>query len=402
MRPIKILHAVGSLNRGGIETWLTNIVRLGRPEMRIDFLLASEPGCSGDYEKLVQDAGCRIFYRPQVSKLAKRLQILGLYPQDDSVGILLKSGCYDVFHVHGDEFVGDLVKIAYSACTPVRVAHCHSTLLARGKKGLEMSIRHGRFTLVGRPRILKYSTDLVACGRDAGRFMAGKTWGSDARSKIVYCGVPLADFSKALAASNRESLLERHKLPADAIIVGHAGSMGPVPVKNHEFLIRAFRELSTRNSRYHLVMAGDGPLRPSLEHLVQQLNLSSRVRFTGLIPDVPAHMAHLFDVHVLPSLAEGLPVVAIEAAAAGLYTVMSENVTEEVIEHLPGRIERLSLSTPLARWADRIELGISMREPPSVGLARVQKSVLSIGSSADALVSLYRSRLAALGKTASE
>lgn len=395
MTHMKILHAVGSLNRGGIETWLTNIVRLGRPEMRMDFILGAGPGESGDYEKVVQDFGSRIFYRKQVSRIAKRMRVMGLCPQDDTLRTLLKSGNYDVFHVHGDEFTGDAVREARLAGTPVRVAHCHHTMLTRGKVGAEMVVRRARFRLVDRPRIMRYATDLLACGRDAGRLIAGEAWQSDPRCKVVYCGVPLADFSRSWQKADRSALLNRYSLPSDAIVVGHAGSMGPVPVKNHEFLIRAFDELSRRNRRYHLVMAGDGPLRQSLESLVRQLGLSTRVTFAGLISDVPAHMAHLFDVHVLPSLAEGLPVVAIEAAAAGLYTVMSENVTEEVVDHLPGRIERVSLSAPLAHWADRIESGVGLREPPAAGLARVNSTPLSIEKSAQDLIDVYSGRLAA-------
>lgn len=390
----KVLFSVGSLRRGGIETWLTNIVKLRRPELRIDFLLDANPGESGDYERLVQSEGCRLFYRPTRSFVTKRATMLGLWPADPSVYHLLRLGRYDVFHVHANEFNGDAMLLAKRAGVPVRIAHCHHTQLARGKKGLEMVIRRLRHETLDRVRLLNNATDICACGRDAGQLLTGNRWATDSRCKVIYCGVPLGDFSKAWALSDRISLLKRHSLPADAIVIGHAGSMGPVPVKNHEFLIRAFRELSLRDSRYHLVMAGDGPLRPILESLVRELNLSTKVRFAGLISDVPAHMAHLFDVHVLPSLAEGLPVVAIEAAAAGLYTVMSENITNEVVEHLPERIERLSLNSPLAHWADRIEFGIKHREVPERGLERVNLTPLSINKSAQDLIDLYSNRLA--------
>lgn len=394
MIPIKVLYSLGSLRRGGIETWLTNIVKLRRPELRIDFLLDANPGESGDYEKLVQSEGCRLFYRPTRSFVAKRAAMIGLWPADPSVYHFLRLGRYDVFHVHANEFNGDAMLLAKRAGVPVRIAHCHHTQLARGKKGFEMVIRRLRHETLDRVRLLNNATDICACGRDAGYLLAGNRWATDSRCKVIYCGVPLDDFSKAWALSDRVSLLNRYSLPADAIVIGHAGSMGPVPVKNHEFLIRAFRELSLRDSRYHLVMAGDGPLRRYLESIVKELNLSTRVRFTGLISDVPAHMAHLFDVHVLPSLAEGLPIVAIEAAAAGLYTVMSENITNEVVEHLPGRAEQLSLEAPLATWADRIEHAIGLRELPSIGIARVRATPLSIDRSAQDLSDMYRARLA--------
>jgi glycosyltransferase involved in cell wall biosynthesis len=395
-KPIRVLHSLGSLNRGGIETWLTNVVRQKHPELKLDFILHAQPGESGDYEKEVLAAGCKIFYRPPVSRLAKRLQMLGLVQTPTTLADVLKAGDYDVLHVHGTEFNGDTVKEAFFAGTPVRVAHCHHTQIARGKGGPEMWVRWARYLTLDRARTMRYATNLVACGRDAGHLMVGERWDTDARCQVIYCGVPLGAFDCALTQSSRSDLLTRHGLPADAVVVGHAGSMGPSPVKNHSFLVRAFAELAKRNPRYYLFMAGDGPLRAQIEAVVRSLGISDRVRMPGLLPDVPAHMTHLFDVHVLPSLAEGLPVVSIEAAAAGLYSVLSDRITRELSGHIPGRTEHLSLDAPLQTWADRIEYGISQREVPAAGIARVRATPLSIEKSVQDLVDMYKARLFAV------
>lgn len=393
--PIRVLHVLGSLNRGGIETWLMNVLRQRHPALSMDFLLHAQAGGSGDYEREALAAGCRIYHRPQVSRLAKRLRILGLARTPATLRDLLREGRYDVMHVHGEEFNGDTVKEAFAAGTPVRVAHCHSTKLARGKGGPEMWIRWARYLTLDRARVLRHATDLVACGRDAGHLMVGKRWDTDPRCRVIYCGVPLVAVEKALAGSSRAEMLARYQLPADAIIVGHAGSMGPSPVKNHGFLVRAFAELAKRDRRYHLLMAGDGPLRPQIEAEVRALGIADRVRLPGPVSDVPSHMVHLFDVHVLPSLFEGLPVVAIEAAAAGLYSILSDRVTSELDDRLPGRTERLALEAPLATWADRIERGVARRESPSAGIARVRATPLSIDHSVQDLVDMYQARLAA-------
>jgi glycosyltransferase involved in cell wall biosynthesis len=394
-RPIRVLHSVGSLNRGGIETWLMQVVRQRHPELKLDFILSAQPGESGDYEREARAAGCVIHYRPTESRLRKRLRILGLAPTPTTLGDTLRAGQYDVLHVHGDEFNGDTVKEAFGAGTPVRVAHCHHTQIARGKGGPEMWVRWARYLTLDRARTMRYATDLVACGRDAGHLMVGDRWETDSRCRVIYCGVTLAAFDRALTQTSRADLLARHQLPADAIVVGHAGSMGPVPVKNHSFLVRAFAELAKRDSRYHLFMAGDGPLRPQIEAEVHALGIANRVRMPGLLPDVPAHMTHLFDVHVLPSLAEGLPVVAIEAAAAGLYSVLSDRITNELADHLAGRTEQVALESSLIIWADRIEHGITQRESPLVGIARVRATPLSIERSVQDLVDMYRRRISA-------
>ena len=71
-----------------------------------------------------------------------------------------------------------------------------------------------------------------------------------------------------------------------------------------------------------LVLVGDGPDRPSLEHLATEL-VPGRVVFTGHTDDPLPYLA-AGDIFVLPSLAEGLPGVLIEAMAAGLPCIATD------------------------------------------------------------------------------
>jgi glycosyltransferase involved in cell wall biosynthesis len=359
--------------------------------MQMDFILSEAPGTGGDYEREALAAGSVIHHYPPASWTTKRLRILGLAPADRTLGEVLRAGDYDVLHVHGEEFIGDTIKQAAHAGTPVRVNHCHHTMLARGKRGPEMWIRSVRHRTLERNLTLRHATDLVACGRDAGRLMLGDDWGKDPRCQVIYCGVTLDAFERALSQTTRAELLTRYALPPDAKVMGHAGSMGPV--KNHSFLVRVFAELAKRDSRYYLFMAGDGRLRATIEKQVRALGLADRVLMPGLVADIPELMIHLFDVHVLPSLAEGLPVVAIEACAAGLFSVCSDTVTAELGEHLVGCVEYVSLASPVSRWADVIEAGFQRRIAPEQAVATVRSTRLSIRSSVEELVTMYRSRL---------
>ncbi len=394
LRPMKVLHSLGSLRRGGIETWLMNVLRQRHPELHMDFILHEPPGTGGDYEREALAAGCRVHHYPAASWLTKRLRIVGLMPTDRTLVGVLRSGGYDVLHVHGEEFLGDVGKQGFRGGTPVRVMHCHSTKLARGKHGAEMRLRRLRHRTLGRRLVLRYGTDLVACGRDAGRLMLGTAWGRDPRCRVIYCGVPLEAFESALRKSDRRSLLARYGIPCDARVIGHAGSMGPSGVKNQSFLVRIFAELAKRDSRYYLFMAGDGPMRPVIANGVVALGLDDRVRMPGLVADIPELMMHLFDVHVLPSLSEGFPVVTVEACVAGLFSVCSDTVTSEVGEHLVGRVQYVSLASSPSQWADAAEVGIRRRIAPEAGLAIVCSTPLTIKSSVEGLVAMYRSRLA--------
>ncbi|WP_297065451.1 glycosyltransferase family 4 protein [Thermococcus sp.] len=106
-------------------------------------------------------------------------------------------------------------------------------------------------------------------------------------------------------------------LPLDKKIVLNVANL--VPVKGHEFLIRAMVDVLKVRQDVLLVIVGDGPLRGKLEGLVKKLGLSKHVKFVGAKPheEIPLWM-NAADLFVLPSLSEGNPTVMFEALGVGL------------------------------------------------------------------------------------
>lgn len=387
---IKVLHVVGSLDRGGIETWLMNVLRERHPLLRMDFLLNTPAAEESAYANEARAAGCIIYHHKAVSPILRRLRILGLAPKPQTLREVLERGRYDAVHVHGGEFNGDGMREAYLSGTPVRIAHCHSNVLARGKAGFEMRIRLLRHQTLDRIRLLRYATNMLACSRDAGRFLVGKKWDTDSRCQVLYCGIPLDAFASALKEFNRAELLKKYNLPIDAKVVGHAGSMGPTPIKNHEFLVHVFSELAKKDNRYRLFLAGDGPLRAKIKQTATDLGIADKVIMPGVVDNVPALMIHLFDVHVMPSIAEGFGMAVTEATAAGLCSVISDSMPVEVSECLPGRTYRVPLKAPLKEWVEKIELALGRRELPELGIERVRQTPLCIEKSVESLVNIYQ------------
>lgn len=106
-----------------------------------------------------------------------------------------------------------------------------------------------------------------------------------------------------------------------------------------------------------LLLVGDGSLRRDFEREIIKNGLVDHVRLLGVRSDIPELM-NMFDVFVLPSLYEGLPVVSIEAQAAGVSCVLSDTITKEVDMGL-GLVHFMSLDVPVEEWAQLI---VSLRE----------------------------------------
>ena len=90
--------------------------------------------------------------------------------------------------------------------------------------------------------------------------------------------------------------------------------------KDYPNMLRAFAEHG-RDS--HLLLVGDGELLPDMKELAQTLGVADRVTFLGLRNDVPALLGSA-DGYLMSSAWEGLPLVLLEAAAAGLPTVATD------------------------------------------------------------------------------
>jgi glycosyltransferase involved in cell wall biosynthesis len=105
-------------------------------------------------------------------------------------------------------------------------------------------------------------------------------------------------------------------------IVGTVGSLAPV--KGHRYLLHALAHLRARGHQVHGVIVGrDRGELPRLRRLAVDLGLEGCVTFAGQRADAAA-LIRAFDVFVLPSLSEGLPVTLLEAMALGRPVVATD------------------------------------------------------------------------------
>lgn len=335
-QPVRVLHVVSNMDRGGAETMLMNYYRrIDRDQLQFDFLAHAER--PGHYDGEILSLGGRIF-RIQSPGSAGPIRYVRTVTK-----LLERHGPFNAVHTHTDSS-GTLAALAARlAGVRRRIVHSHNTAPRRQSPRATVGIEEAMLKLA----IRATATDLCACGTAAAAYLFGpQAEAPSSRVQILPNAVDLVPFQHAWA-QERLILRERHGIAAGASVMICVANF--VPAKNHGFLLELLEILRAEDSRTVLLLVGDGPLRGEIESRATVLGVKEQVRLLGVRGDVP-ELLRASDVFVLPSIFEGLPLALIEAQAAGLPCLVSTNVTQEVDVGLE-LVRRLSLNTALSEWA---------------------------------------------------
>lgn len=376
-RIIRILHVVGGMNRGGIETWLMHILRhIDRDRFQMDFLVHTTQPCA--YDEEIRTFGSKIIPCLDPSRP-------WLYARNFK-HILREYGHYDIVHSHVHHFSGYVLHLARNADVPVRIAHCHNdTSLVKSKS------RFFRRLYLGLTEwwITRNATFGIACSRNAAADLFGSNWELDPRWQLLYYGIDLKSFELSV---DKDRVRTELGIPSNAFVIGHIGRFDPQ--KNHEFLIEVFSAIAQQKPSAYLLLIGDGSLRSNVEQQVFQLDLADRVIFGGIRADIPRLMLAAMDVFILPSLHEGLPLVLLEAQSAGLPCIFSDAITDEVRVIQP-LLTSISLSQSVSDWAETV-LNIKFKQivPAQINTYKLlEKSDFNIEASIKKLTNIYESKI---------
>ncbi len=327
---LRVLHSVSNMARAGIETMLMNYYRqIDRDLIQFDFL--ANKAVPGEYDDEIRGMGGRVFVSPGLNPLR--------FPQYRRfVGELLRGDPQiKIVHAHNEAMGYYALKSAKDAGIRVRIAHAHNTQIIRDYKY--------PLKMVCKQLLPGAATDHWSCGRDAGIYYYGRERWKES-GFILHNAIDMSRF--AFSRERREALRREHGLE-DCFVVGHVGRFNVQ--KNHGRLLDIFAELLKAEPSARLALIGVGELEQSVKDKARVLGIEDKTLFLGQMADVSGwYMA--MDCFVLPSLFEGLPVVGIEAQAAGLPCVFSDRVTDEVL--LSPEARRVPLDADDARWAEAI------------------------------------------------
>lgn len=285
---LHVLQVLHHLEYGGIETWLLRVVRALPPDVRFSILLKGEsPG------RLA----------PEFEAAGVKVEVLPLRPRNVATWICdFRRAALQVDLVHSHVHAYSLLTAVGARLAGRRhIASFHNTKFpSQALSGNLAALRNA-----AAPALVwagaRFSSATTACSHAVARVVPGC-------QSIIYYGVEPA--RERQARVTRFPCADHH-----GFMILHVGSF--TPQKNHGGLLRIVASLNEMGHAVHLILVGDGPLKGEVEMDVRRLGLSDRVTLLGTRSDV-ADVMLASDLLCMPSLHEGLPVVAIEAAAAGL------------------------------------------------------------------------------------
>lgn len=328
-KPIRVAQMMTDMNYGGVEMVVMNYYRhIDRTKVQFDFIVLE--GSSIPQREEIEKLGGRIYVVPRYTHLVQ---------YERAIQKIFKENRYQIVHSHMNTLSVFSLWGAKKIGIPNRIIHNHSTA---GKGETKKNLI--KYAL--RPFAKMNATQLCACSRYAGEWMFGK----NTEFKVIHNAI---DLERYRYNEEVRSELRKELGLEDKFVIGHIGRF--CFQKNHDFLIDIFDEVCRKREDAVLMLIGEGELENEVRGKVHRLGLDDRVLFLGKKADAYRYYQAM-DVFLLPSRYEGLPVVGVEAQAAGLVTIYSTEVSSEVaVTELTSFI---SLDKSAERWAEAvIEIG---------------------------------------------
>lgn len=350
-RPLNVVHYGLSTNTGGIETYLLTLARnVDRERFHFDFVHTR--------------AGTPCFHH-ELSALGSRF--FPITPRRESLrrnradlDAVFGSGRFDILHCH-------LNTLSY--VEPIRAALRHGVRVVvhshnSGAPDSRVTRLLHRLHSITLPR---ERISMVAVSRLAGEWL----FGADAPFTVLNNGIDVEMFRFDPAERGR---LRRELGVEDRLVVGNVAAF--LFAKNHAFTVRVFEQVLRQRPDAVLLLVGEGPLQEETRELVQQAGLEDSVRFLGKRSDVPGLLSAM-DRLLFPSLYEGFPLAVLEAQAAGLPTLVSDAVTDEVV--VADICRRVPLDASPTIWAEAL-LSLGDGIPREGGADAVAAAGLSVSA----------------------
>lgn len=310
MELVRVLHIVGSLGTGGIQTYLMNLYRnIDRSRVQFDFVVHIKEKQS--YASEIKLLGGRVFYVTDNAFVNKSWKSYikfwkRFYKEHQE---------YKIVHSHLRSTSYIYLREAKKAGLYV-IAHSHATSNGYGKAAKLKDM-------------LQWPTRYIAdyylgCSEDANIWMFGKKRAKSSNCRVIHNGIDVDKF-KFNAENRLKKRVELGLFDTD-FVIGNVGRL--IPQKNQEILIDAMPGILERKPNAKLLIIGDGVLEQALRKKARYNGVDNNVLMLGSRTDIE-DLFSAMDVFVLSSRNEGLGIAVIEAQANGLPAIVSSAIPKE-------------------------------------------------------------------------
>jgi glycosyltransferase involved in cell wall biosynthesis len=353
MQKANILFCITKLELGGAQKQLLAVIRaLDKTTFNV-FLFTAKDGL------LVEDA-CRI---EQLTIIRSRFLERPLHPAKDLLALLelyrcIKRNKITIVHTHSSK-AGIVGRIAARLAKVRVIIH---TVHGWSFNAFQPALVRMAYTALERFCGCLTSRIVVCCLADKEKGLLCRI-GSEDRYVLIRYGIEYELFGKACSDARQRFGIK-----------GHGPVIGSVacfkPQKAPLDFIEVARLVHERLPDARFVLAGDGVLRPAVEKMIASSGLGDAVVLLGWQQDIPSLLS-LFDVFILTSLWEGLPITVLEALASSRPVIATDTggIREVVKEGVNGFLVRPGDPGALGRQLLRVLTDAGLRKDLS-GKAR--------------------------------
>ncbi|NOZ64382.1 MAG: glycosyltransferase [Caldiserica bacterium] len=294
MKRIRILHLVSTLDIGGVQKQIVEVVKRLEGESFANYVGSFS---SGRVEEFLRKANIPVMLFRRDFRFDPFLPL--------RIAAYLKKEKIDILHTYlfTANTWGRLGGII--ARTPVLVASERN------------AIPWKNFFHILLDSVLSFPTSrIIACSYAVKDLNQKKGFIKGEKIKVIYNGIDTEKF----IPGDKKKMRQKLNLPQQAFIVGSVGRLHWC--KGFSYLLRAVSLLQNAYPNLYLMIVGEGEEHNNLEKLATRLNLRKRIIFTGEVEETLPFIQS-WDVGVFPSLYEGFGISIAEAMACGIPVIAS-------------------------------------------------------------------------------
>jgi len=309
LEKIKVLHIIKSLGRGGAEMLLPETLRLHNKEL-FDFHYIYFLPWKNQMAESIRENGGKVSCFSSNGNIQLLLKIR-------SVSRYVRKHNIQLIHAHLP-WAGILARIV-GRMTGIPVLYTEHNKLERYHWAT-------RLMNLGTMNLL---TKVIAVSEDVSESIHKNKRHLTVPIETIVNGVDIEKFNSDLFNGN--AVREKLGIPSDALVVG------TIAVFRFQKRLDVWMHLAAKILReipfVHFIIVGDGPLKNELIATRQALGLKDRVHMPGLEKEVRPYLA-AFDLYMMSSIFEGLPVALLEAMAMKIPVIATAaGGIKEVIRH---------------------------------------------------------------------